>query len=409
MDEEQGSERPRINSGFEVRSTVCFLGAALILLAAMLIPRAGMGSVFAVSLLVPAVCLAALGVAVSVRQPQPQRATNRKAWLIAVLVACVLVHLAAGFAVVHRWNGEGIDVYLFQRDAAAALLHGTDPYTITIPDIYGPVVIYYSKGVVANGRVQIGSPYPPFSLVSVVPAYLLGDIRYTYVAAVVLTALLLVAMQFDAVAVGLACLLLLNPITFVVEAHSWTEPFVLLTATWTLFAAFRRSRWLPVALGCFLASKQYSVLALPLVAFLTVDNSWRATRRLLLQSIGVTAVLTVPLAAWNFRAFWADVVRFQLAQPFRPNALSLAILFPVPLAAVLLVTLIAAAWSFRKARPHPAMFAGGFGFVLLVFFCCNKQAFNNYYFLVVGLLLVAGSCIRIPFSRPGKRPADGAA
>ena len=323
---------------------------------------------------------------------------------MAVLAACALAHLGVVFEVVYRTRGDTVDVYLFQRDAAAALLQGTDPYTITIPDIYGPRAGYYGKGVVAGGRVQVGSPYPPLSLVSVVPAYLLGDVRYTYLAAVVLTALLLVAVRFDGVAVGLSCFLLMNPVTFIVESHSWTEPFVLLMIAWTLLAASRRSRWLPVALGCLLASKQYSVLALPFLPFLTVDHNWRAARRLLLQAIGVAAIVTVPLAAWNVGAFWTDVVRFQMVQPFRRDSLSLAALVPIPLVAVLLVTSIAAAWTFRKAKPHPAMFVGGFGFVLLVFTCCNKQAFCNYYFLVVNLLLVAGVGIRNPFPTPDARP-----
>ena len=322
---------------------------------------------------------------------------------MAVLAACAVVHLAVMVGVVYRARGPKIDVYLFQRDAAAALLQGTDPYTITIPDIYRPSTGFYGTGVVVGGRVQVGSPYPPLSLVSVVPAYLLGDVRYTYLAAVLLTALLLVAVRFDGVAVGVSGFLLMNPVTFIVEAHAWTEPFMLLTLAWTVLAASRRSRWLPVAVGCFLASKQYSLLALPFLPFLTVDGTWRATRRLLLQSIGVAAIVTVPLAAWNFGAFWVDVVRFQMLQPFRPESLSLATLVPVPLVAVAGLTSIAAAWSFRTAKPHPAMFAGGFGFVLLVFTCCNKQAFCNYYFLVVNLLLVAGVAIGNPFPPPGAR------
>jgi 4-amino-4-deoxy-L-arabinose transferase-like glycosyltransferase len=49
----------------------------------------------------------------------------------------------------------------------------------------------------------------------------------------------------------------------------------------------------------------------------------------------------------------------------------------------------ATGWSLLKLPKHPAWFAGGFAFVMLVFFSLSKQAFVNYYFLVIGSLLLA--------------------
>lgn len=282
-------------------------------------------------------------------------------------------------------------------------MHGTDPYTITQRDIYGRPGIYPKEAVV-NGRVRLGFPYPPVSLLFVLPGYLFGDLRYSYVAAVALTALLLATTRLSWTTVAVACALLLNPITFLVQARAWTEPFVLLTLTLTVYGALNRSAWLPLAFGMFLASKQYTFLAIPFVPFLVGDLRWRSYGRVLLQSLAVGALVTIPMALWNIRGFWHDIVQFHLAQPFRPDSLSLAVLFPIPISAVLVSLVIATSWALRTARPHPSMFAACYGFTLLIFVCINKQAFCNYYFLIVDTLLLSVATLGIPLA--GEAPLD---
>lgn len=231
------------------------------------------------------------------------------------------------------------------------------------------------------------------------PAYLLGDIRYAYVVAVVLSAVILVKLHTNSATVGIACLLLLSPVTRYVELQSWTEPFVLLTLTCTIYAALKKSWWLPVALGLFLASKQYSVLALPFIPLLLGERRWKVSRRLIGQALSIAVVLTLPMALWNVHGFWRDVVLCQLRQPFRKDALSLGnLLFPIPLAMILAFVTIGVIFAMRKARPHPSMFAACYGFILLIFVCANKQAFCNYYFLIAHGLLLAVATIGIPMS-----------
>jgi hypothetical protein len=105
------------------------------------------------------------------------------------------------------------------------------------------------------------------------------------------------------------------------------------------------------------------------------------------------------MALWNISGFWHDIVQFHLAQPFRPDSLSLAVLFPIPFSLVLLSLVIATSWALRTARPHPSMFAACYGFTLLIFVCINKQAFCNYYFLIVDTLLLSVATLGIPFAR----------
>ena len=52
----------------------------------------------------------------------------------------------------------GVDVCVFQRDAADALLAGRNPYAITFPDPYGPARGLYGEGVVKDGRTTWGYP-----------------------------------------------------------------------------------------------------------------------------------------------------------------------------------------------------------------------------------------------------------
>lgn len=307
-----------------------------------------------------------------------------------------LLSIGLGFATLLWIAPEGIDVYSFQRDGAAALVRGADPYSVTHQNLYtrNPS-FYYGPGVVNKGRVEIGCPYPPLSLLAILPGYVLGDLRYAYLAMVILSGVLLVRMDGSPLTLVALTLLLLSPVTLFALSRSFTESFVLLTLCCTCLAAQRRSRWLPVALGAFFASKQYAVLGAPLAALLLAPFAWKSYERLLLKSAAFAALVTVPFAIWNWHDFWRDIVRFQIIQPFRPDALSFSVLAvrlglpQIPQLLVIIAVFASITWSLRATPPRPAAFPGCFALVLLVFFCLNKQAFVNYYFLVIGAALLA--------------------
>ncbi|HEY1263121.1 MAG TPA: hypothetical protein VGF06_06340 [Terriglobales bacterium] len=369
-------------------SAVCLSGA-------LLPGRFGFGTYSVAGLLLLALalaaCVAAIGSAPGI---QPLAATPARHWRLP-LVFIVLLHVGLAIAMLRWTPPEGVDVYLFQRDAVSALLHGANPYSITHQDLYGGNSFFYGPGIVENGRVQIGSPYPPLSLLFIIPAYLAGDLRYSYIAALVICALIAAALSASRFAVLAIALLLLSPITIYVLSRGWTEPLVLLTLACTCLAAVRRSRWLPLALGAFFASKQYAVLGAPFAALLLPSFSWKAYGKLLARAALVALLVTLPFALWNFHDFWRDIVLMQIVQPFRPDALSFSVLArrlglpAIPLVLVAIAVAAATGWSLLKLPKHPAWFAGGFAFVMLVFFSLSKQAFVNYYFLVIGSLLLA--------------------
>ncbi len=153
---------------------------------------------------------------------------------------------------------------------------------------------------------------------------------------------------------GLTVILLFNPITFFIEAFSWTEPLVWMLLCATFYTALKKPKWLPLALGLFLASKQYNVLALPFLGYWLQDFEWRAYWRLVAGSLAVAVATVLPFALWNFHALWHDLVWFHLAQPMRHDELGFAAIFPLAMkiGPLLLLAFTASALLRRVHRPE---------------------------------------------------------
>jgi len=302
---------------------------------------------------------------------------------------------------VHYLPGDTIDVFTVNTAASRALLHGIDPYTITQVNIYGTkeTASFYPPGTFVNSRLQIGYPYPPVNLFAVIPGYLLGDVRYSSIAAILISAILIARMQTTKFIVAISCILLLNPLTFVLERFNWSEVFVVAFLCATLYAAIKEKWWLPIALGLFICSKQFAIFALPFF-FLLQARSWKSSLKLLAQALCVAGFVTVPFALWNIPHFVHDILIFHAKGPFRVDSLSFAVPLghPIPLSIILGLVIAATAWSLRVTARHPAMFAACYGLVLLVFVCLGRQAFQNYYFLIAQSFWLAAAASVIPIS-----------
>lgn len=328
-----------------------------------------------------------------------------RGWALAVLV---MVFLFLGMWIVHASPQPHIDVWLFERDAARALLHGQNPYAMTFPDIYhstlpGYPQQVYGPGLVVNDRCQFGFPYPPVTLLFTTLGYLIaGDPRYAQVVALAVAGLFIAFSGRWRIAVVAMALLLFTPRVFFVLGRAWTEPFAVMLLAATIFCAVRQSRWLPVSLGLFLATKQYLILAVPLTFFLLPPGwKWRDWIWLLMKAALAAAVMTLPFALWDFAAFWKSTVTVQQIAPFRWDALSFIVWWgfhghgdqvKLPNYAVLpaaVALLIALAIALRRSPRTPAGFAASLALLSLAFFAFNKQAFCNYYFFVIGAICCA--------------------
>lgn len=322
--------------------------------------------------------------------------------LMGLVLAC---YLYAGIWVLRHMPIPPIDVYIFQVDSVEALRSGINPYDIVFRDPYSPEgsAKVYGSGVSVNGILQFGYPYLPLTLLAAVPFDLAGDVRYLYLFSMMVAACLIAAARPGPVSRVAAVLYLFNPQFAHVLSQSWTEPFSVLMLAAVYFCYYRLPRVLPFAVGLLLASKQYMIVAVPLLLML-VERPW--TRRSLGISAAkaglIAAIVTLPLALWDLAAFLHSAVLLQFRQPFRTDALSFLVWARpsepdhwmwLPFA----VAGLAIAGCWYLARRGRIGFAGSFALTLLVFFAFNKQAFANYYHLVIGAL-----CCAIGESLPAK-------
>jgi hypothetical protein len=337
---------------------------------------------------------------------------GRPAWRRWLVPALLLAHLSLGAWLIQSSPAPVIDVFVFQRLGADALLQGESPYATAYPNIYGHGA-FYGEALVDGRRLAVGFPYPPLSLyLSVLGNELGGDPRYAQLVALTGAGALLAFTRGGALGAGAAALLLSTPRGLFVLENAWTEPFLVMGLAATVFCACRRPRALPYALGLLLAVKQHTILLLPLVPLLTLLRG-RALWNVLWKAGATAAVVTVPLVLPDVPAFVRSVVTMQIHQPFRADSLSYAAWWVsqghtepsvgIAFAAAALATTLAL-W---RAPRTPAGFAAGAALVYAVFFALNKQAFANYYYFVVGALCIAAAAAVPNRERPRER-APGA-
>lgn len=330
---------------------------------------------------------------------------------VVLALGAIAVHLALAVLMVATLPPPANqDVDLFPRDASAALARGENPYAITFPNIYGPGTPLYAPEVQVGDRLDVGYPYPPLSLLLAATGELVaGDHRYVAITAVGVAAVLLMLCGSGRISTGAALLLVSSPLTYRVVYNGWSEPLLVPFVAGTVLASLRAPRIAPVLLGLTAAGKQYAALLLISgVGLLAKTRREVGGMRMLVVSLLVAAATILPFFLWDPGAFLRSVVEFHLLQPLRPEAVSIpglllrgdVAMMPawVGFAAGAVVLVAVVRWAPRTASG----FALGSAAVYLVFFIFSKQAFMNYYFFVLALLL-AGVAAAQPMRQPRDR------
>jgi hypothetical protein len=318
-----------------------------------------------------------------------------KRWRLPVFALTALAFVVvASRAFWLNWRDPNVDVFFFQQTGAGALLDGQNPYRLRYPNVYPYGTPFYGREVVdRNNHLLFGFPYPPLSLVLVLPGYLIGgDVRFVDAVAVAGSALLMVAARPGRWSGLVASLFLLTPRVFFVIERSWTESLVALMFSLVMFCALRFPRALPYALGLFFAAKQYTILVVPLVWLLTSGpDPWRQLRTMVTKAVLVALAINLPFVLWDPVEYFRSVVQFQFMQPFRNDALSYLVWirhqfprFRVRVWTPLVGVLPAIPLTLWRCPRSPAGFAAATTIVYLLFFAFNKQAFSNYYFFEIG-------------------------
>ena len=232
-------------------------------------------------------------------------------------------HLVVGVRTIQLVPEPTIDVVTVHEAAFDALADGRSPYGITFKNIYGSSTRFYGEGMASDTEVRFGFPYPPLALALSAPGHwLLGDYRYSLVAALLAVGVLLASFGWTRHAMLSATLLLTTPrVLFEIE-QGWTEPLVLLMLVTLVVVLHRRPASAGVVAGFGMAVKQYLGLVLLLLPPASTDapRSWR--RHPIVVSLAVATVITVPFVIWDFRGFMNSVVWLQLREPFRLDSLS---------------------------------------------------------------------------------------
>lgn len=372
-----------------LRTCLCFLALFAIVIALQI--SGGFANLRGLMWLVLAVLVCAAALAcprLALELPSPDRVLVRRTFL------CVLLaYLAFNFLVLRFHHHDPIDVILWETDSVRTLFHGGDPYgsAVTHVDVNPPQLHLY-PGIAANGVVHVGFTYPPLVLLWVVPGYVAGDVRYPFLLGVGFAAALMfyIAPNLNGLAASISLLFL--PKTTYVLTYGFTDPLLVVTLALTIVCAVRFPRWLPLALGLFFSSKQYTVVALPLAALLLPKFSWKKYILLLVQAGAVVAVLILPFLLWDPAGLWFGLAGFHMAVPMRPDALTFSALLvthglpPVPGWFAILAIACAEYFALKYAPRTPSGFAMSVALLSLVTFVLSKQAFAGYYFYSAGAL-----------------------
>lgn len=332
------------------------------------------------------------------------------AWQNLLVVLTLVVVWFLGVWAIQTAPQPKIDVFVFHQTSAQALLSGENPYTAKVPNIYGDLPYYGAELVDEQGNLTIGNPYPPLTIYISTLGYLAGgDIRYSHLLAFVLSGALIAFLHTGREAKLAAYLFLFMPRAFFVLEQGWTELILVFFLAAVIFSATRYPKLLPIMLGLFFASKQYLLFMLPISLLLVANkSSWRDRLNLYGWMGGTMVAVTAPLAFWNLPAFLWNVGAAQWYTPFRIDALSYLALYArvfdqTPSFLISFLALAIALFVVWRIAPRtPTGFALSLAWCLAVFLAFNKQAFCNYYFLVIGAIFCAFASLtnQTSFSQP---------
>jgi hypothetical protein len=279
-----------------------------------------------------------------------------------------------------------IDTFSISQEASAFVLEGRNPYITPVTDVYGGADI---------GYVLPAYVYLPAGLYVQVLSYAAaGDVRYAYVVAEILTALIAWRMARrrwpGPTAECIALLFLYNPRSLFVIEQGWLDPLVLACAALSLLL---RDHQRPIAAslsyGYMVSVKPY--MAYALIQWLIIERNRRHMAAALL--VGILTVTPFLLADW--RSFVANGVLFNALIPFRRQSLTVYALLsrtlgllPPPGLTVLVGGILTGLTWIPQRRIQPIR---GFLFAvtttLFGMFLFGSSGFCNWYYLVGGFMI----------------------
>jgi len=304
-----------------------------------------------------------------------------------------------------------VEQYAANADEARTLRESRNVYAMVFPSPYwdtargGPRLD--EKGRRAPGAWFDHYGYPPATVyANALSWWAFKDVRAGWVLCDLVGALCLylVACRMSPGDAGrremvTLCFLFLPRTLFVLE-QSWTEP--LIVATMGVFVVLlcrsAHGAWSGTWLGLWLSSKQYVVLAAPMVLKYRRCKWWVWG-----IAIAIGAVLIAPFALWDWNALYHDVLGFFFTSDIRPDALSLVAAaqrfgHDVPWWVVLPLWCATVAFYTATMRRTLSGMLFSTASTWLTFFLLGKQAFMNYWYVILFVLLMSVAASRKEYS-----------
>lgn len=274
-----------------------------------------------------------------------------------------------------------IDVLDLHESAAAAIRDRQNPYEVATAVDTNPFLV--------EERTFVGYPYPPLTLAAFAGASLsVGDARAATAAALSATVILVIA-PWSKLAPSEArlrllaiVLLLAHPMVGHVVSRGWTDLLALPFLAGSLMIWRTRPVLSAILLGLAFSTKQYFVVALPLLVLHT--DSERVRRAWTVIAIAIAVHLPIVLVAPGSLSVLFD----HLGLPARPDSLALVGLgIDVP-GVVGLLAILAVSLLLSRSLPSPTQFVISLAAVLAVVFLMGSQAFINYWLAVYGIVIL---------------------
>lgn len=274
-----------------------------------------------------------------------------------------------------------IDVYDYLKKGAFGFISGNNPYSMMYTKMYKDVTPdFYSY---LPGMIFLTLPF----------ILILGDPRFTVIAAEFMVALIIYKLSEKNKSRYIFPLLLLNnPISLYMVEQSYTEPIILFLLVLFAWGILKNKRIATIiSFGLALATKQYVIFLLPLIMRLKMDF-----KKILFIITGViltAAVFVIPFYLWSPVDFLHDAVFLQLNFPPRYEGLTLfsflykfGISYNVTVGNILIAAGLIFVYIRKKINISQFFYLSSFAYLIIFFF--NKWAFINYYYLISQLLLI---------------------
>jgi len=294
----------------------------------------------------------------------------------------VLIVLLVGVLWIVPVKPPSVDVLYLHWSAADVLRDGGNPYTDAYSENTSPSA--------PEGAEFVGYTYPPLALAAYAGSDLaFGDPRWASVIAVALVMVLItrpwemMTKHQAAALIALGLLIVVNPWLGTVFWFGWTDPISLPLLLGAALLWRKNPIWAAVLLGLALGTKQYFVMALPLL--LAWNDTFRWKR--FWVAGGVAALSIVPGLLFGPANFWNATIGPSIGAPIRLDSIGLAgIGWETPFWLVIALSVGVAVWMGRKGGSG-SRFMLGLGATLGIAFLVGSQAFLNYWFLIGALAL----------------------